>query len=76
MTWPWGLLLGLSTWLLVGCTHRTPMERAEALMRLGIAHCLYVQGAVPPYGSAHLWARFGDMDCEAIWAAHRGAVMP
>jgi hypothetical protein len=43
-----GLLLGLSTCLLVGCSHSTPMERAEAFMRLGIANCLYVQGASRP----------------------------
>jgi hypothetical protein len=42
----------------------------------GIAHCLHAQGAVPPYGSAYLWARFGDLDCEGIWAAHRGATLP
>jgi hypothetical protein len=62
MTWTWWLALAVAAGLLVGCRSNTPMETAEVLMQLGVSHCLYVQGAVPPYATAYLWARFGELN--------------
>ena len=68
-----GLVGGL---LLGGCAQPSVMDLAQALNARGISHCLFLQGTVAPYGTAYLYARVGDLNCEAIWAAHRGLMLP
>jgi len=66
----------LASLLLAGCARGQVLEVAEALNARGVSHCLYLSGSVQPYGTAYLWARVGDLNCEHIWAAHRGLLLP
>jgi len=66
----------LGSVLLAGCARGQLLEVAEALNARGVSHCLFVTGAMQPYGTAFLWARVGDLPCQEIWAQHRGLTAP
>ena len=61
------VLLG---WLLVStaCTNTAALvDFANALNAAHVSNCLQVQGSVPPYGTAILYAKAGELDCMRIW---------
>ena len=50
-----------------GCSSQGLREFATMMNERGVSHCLFVQGAIPPYGSGYLYGRSGDLDCEKLW---------
>jgi hypothetical protein len=68
-------LLVCASLLLSGCATTSVMDIADALNARGIAHCLTIK-AVTPYGTADLYARIGDLQCEAIWTGRRLDALP
>lgn len=64
------LFLSLVLCALIACTPRasqTLKEVVDTLNERQVAHCLFAQGAVPPYGQLMLYARAGNLDCELLW---------
>ncbi len=61
---------------LLGCSQPTVMELAQALNERQVSHCLFVQAAVAPYGTAYLYAQVGDLDCVALWKERNRAALP
>ena len=39
----------------------------QSLNEAHVSNCLFIQGAVPPYGTMILYAKAGDLDCLEIW---------
>ncbi len=61
---------------LLGCSQPSVMELAQALNERQVAHCLFVQAAVAPYGTAYLYAQVGDLDCVSLWKERNRAALP
>jgi len=49
---------------------------ATALNERHVSHCLFVQAAVPPYGTAYLYAQGGALDCPRLWQERSRATLP
>ena len=63
----------LAQWIVVGgvllcggCT-KNIAPLVQALNAAHVSNCLFIQGAVPPYGTMVLYARAGDLDCLVLW---------
>lgn len=62
--------------LLAGCREQpTLLEMTEALTQRNIGHCLYIQGAAPPYVTGYLYVQSG-IDCDKIWNWRRMQEVP
>lgn len=62
--------------LLSGCARQSLLDVATALNERHVSHCLFVQGAVPPYGTAYLYAQVGALDCPRLWQERTRATLP
>jgi len=62
-----------SLWLLCvvisGCTtvSKSFEDLAIALNEAHISNCLVIRGTYPPFGTAAIYARAGDLDCIRLW---------
>lgn len=68
------ILLILVLCVLSACTPRasqTLREVVDTLNERQVAHCLFAQGAVPPYGQLMLYARAGNLNCELLWRGNQ-----
>jgi hypothetical protein len=59
---------------LVGCTWEL-QALTVALAARQASHCLRISGATS-YGTATLYTRTGDLDCEGLWRADRREAGP
>lgn len=48
----------------------------QSLNDAHVSNCLFVQGAFPPYGSAYLYAKAGDLDCVSLWQRRQMLMEP
>jgi hypothetical protein len=55
--------------LMGGCTtiDRSVLNLAESLNKAKIANCTTIKVAVPPYGTAVIYAKAGDVNCMRLW---------
>lgn len=67
----YALLLFLS-----GCTHTSLLDVVTTLNERHVSHCLFVQSAVPPYGTAYLYAQVGELDCPRVWQERARSTLP
>lgn len=68
------ILLILVLCVLSACMPRasqTLREVVDTLNERQVAHCLFAQGAVPPYGQLMLYARAGNLNCELLWRGNQ-----
>lgn len=62
--------------LLSGCTRQSLLDVATVLNERQVSHCLFVQAAVPPYGTGYLYAQVGTLDCPRLWQERARATLP